>query len=90
MAGWDWKTQLPQTYPENVLDGKVAGDDAVLMEVRHDRDVHCPNAFQPFSELDELAQELLELTRLATAFTGPLHKRAIARLAYSRANSKRR
>jgi hypothetical protein len=80
MAVWDWKTRIPQTYPETVFYGKVPGGDAVLMEMQHFRTVHYPKAFQPISELDTLAQEVYELVRRETDYTGPLRQRAISRL----------
>jgi hypothetical protein len=79
-AVWDWKTRIPQTYPDSVFYGKVQGGDAVLMEMQHFRNVHYPVAFQPVCELDPLAQEVYEMIRLESAFTGPLRKRAIAEL----------
>jgi len=81
MAVWDWKTRIPQTFPDSVFYGKVPGGDAVLMEMQHFRNVHYPNAFQPVSELDLLAQQVYDLIRLQPTFTGPLRKRAIAELA---------
>lgn len=80
MAVWDWKTRIPQTYPESVFYGKVPGGDAVLMEMQHFRDIHYPEAFQPVREIDSLAQEVYELIRLEPDYTGPLRKKAIARL----------
>lgn len=62
-AVWDWKTRIPQTYPELVYYGKIKGGDAVLMEMQ-------------YSDLDELAQQVYEFVRLEPAFTGPLRKRA--------------
>ena len=32
VAVWDWKTRIPQTYPESVYYGKIQGGDAVLMK----------------------------------------------------------
>ncbi len=81
VAVWDWKTRIPQTYPDEVFYGKVPSGDAVLMEMQYFRDVHYPDAFQPVSELDLLAQDVYELVRLEPNFTGPLRKKAIARLA---------
>ena len=81
MAVWDWKTRIPQTYPDSVFYGKVAGGDAVLMEMQHFRHVHFPSAFVCVNELDSLAQEVFELVRLEPDFTGPLRKRAIAKCA---------
>lgn len=80
MAVWDWKTRIPQTYPDAVFYGKIRGGDAVLMEMRYFREIHYPDAFQPVSQLDSLAQGVYELVRLEPAFTGPLRQRAIASL----------
>jgi hypothetical protein len=77
-AVWDWKTRIPQTYPDRVFYGKVPGGDAVLMEMQHFRNEHYPTAFQPVSQLDPLSQEVFDLIRLEPAYTGPLRKRAIA------------
>ncbi|WP_404309581.1 AlkZ-related protein [Neorhodopirellula lusitana] len=79
-AVWDWKTRIPQTYPDTVFYGKVPGGDAVLMEMQHFRQTHYSQAYQPVSELDPLAQEVFELIRLEPNYTGPLRKRAIAGL----------
>ena len=81
IAVWDWKTRIPQTYPETVYYGKVAGGDAVLMEMQHFRDVHYPASFQPVSELDSLSQQVYEFIRLEPSYTGPLRKRAVDQLA---------
>ncbi len=81
MAVWDWKTRIPQTYPDSVFYGKVAGGDAVLMEMQHFRRVHYPIAFVDVAKLDTLAREVFELIRLEPDYTGPLRKRAIARYA---------
>ena len=80
VAVWDWKTRIPQTYPDEVFYGKVPGGDAVLMEMQHFRNVHYPDAFQPVSELDSLSREVYEFIRLEPAFTGSLRKRAITEL----------
>lgn len=79
-AVWDWKTRLPQTYPDALFYGKIQGGDAVLMEMEHFRKSHYPSAFQPAGELDAIARGVYELIRLEPAFTGPLRKRAIAQL----------
>jgi hypothetical protein len=77
VAVWDWKTRIPQTYPDSVYYGKIKGGDAVLMEMAYFRETHCPSAFQPVSELDALSQQVHEWIRLEPAFTGSLRKRAI-------------
>ena len=80
VAVLDWKTRIPQTYPDSVFYGKVPGGDAVLMEMEHFRNLRYPEAFQPVSELDQLAQEVYDSIRLEPAYTGPLRKRAITGL----------
>ena len=81
MAVWDWKTRIPQTYPDAVFYGKVPGGDAVLMEMTYFRDTHYPTAFQPVSELDQLAQDVYKLITLEPDYTGPLRKKAMANFA---------
>ena len=44
-AVWDWKTRIPQTFPDEIFYGKVPGGDAVLMEMNHLREVHYSQAF---------------------------------------------
>ena len=78
LAVWDWKTRLPQTYPDAIFYGKVQGGDAVLMEMRHFRDEHYPAAYQPVSELDTLAQSVYQLICLEPNYTGPLRKQAMS------------
>ncbi|MEQ1905224.1 MAG: hypothetical protein ABL888_13635 [Pirellulaceae bacterium] len=77
MAVWDWKTRIPQTYPDSIFYGKVQGGDAVLMEMKYFRDKHYPAAFQPVTELDLLSQKVYDMIRLEPAYTGPLRTRAI-------------
>ncbi len=78
VAVWDWKTRIPQTYPEKVFYGKVKGGDAVLMEMGHFREEHFPKAYQSPEQLDTLSKQVFELIRLDPNYTGPLRKRAIA------------
>lgn len=79
-AVWDWKTRIPQTYPDSVFYGKVKNGDAVLMEMEYFRNTHYAEAFQPVHELDSLPQKIYEFIRLEPNYTGPLRKRAIAEL----------
>lgn len=78
VAVWDWKTRIPQTYPDKVFYGKVAGGDAVLMEMRHFRSEHYPAAFQSVTQLDAVSQKIYQWIRSEPAFTGPLRKRAVS------------
>ena len=76
-AVWDWKTRIPQTFPDEIFYGKIPGGDAVLMEMEYLRNVHYPKAYQPVSELPELCQKLYECIRIEPWYTGDLRKRAI-------------
>lgn len=80
MAVWDWKTRIPQTYPDKIFYGKVKGGDAVLMEMKYFQEEHFPKAYQPVSSLDSLSQEVYDMIRLAPDYTGPLRNRAINEL----------
>ncbi len=75
-AVWDWKTRIPQTYPDEVFYGKIQGGDAVLVEMQHFRNVHYPEAFQPVGELNALSQHVYEMIRQQPGFTGTLRKLA--------------
>ena len=77
VAVWDWKTRIPQTYPEAVFYGKVRGGDAVLIEMQHFREVHFAKAHQSVCELGPLPQAVYELIRLQPSTTGALRKRAL-------------
>ncbi len=77
MAIWDWKTRLPQTYPDDIFYGKVQGGDAALIEMEFFRTEHYPAAHQPVSALDALSQEVYQLICLEPDYTGPLRKKAV-------------
>lgn len=76
-AVWRWKTEIPQTFPDEIFYGKVPGGDAVLMEMEYFRTVHYPKHFRPASSLDPLAQRIYEYIREEPAYTGDLRKRAM-------------
>ena len=79
-AVWAWKTQIPQTFPDEFFYGKVPGGDAVIMEMEYFRTVHYPKHAKPVTDLDSLAQGIYEFIRMEPMFTGPLRKMAIAEL----------
>ncbi|MBC2602141.1 AlkZ-related protein [Puniceicoccus vermicola] len=78
-AVWDWKTRIPQTFPDEIFYGKVPGGDAVLMEMNYLREVHYPKAYQPIEELPELSQQLYELIQMEPWYTGDLRREAMER-----------
>lgn len=79
-AVWAWKTQIPQTFPNDFFYGKVPGGDAVLMEMEYFRTVHYPKNFQPVGELDSLSQGVYGFIEMEPMYTGPLRKQAISEL----------
>ena len=76
-AIWEWKTRIPQTYPDRIFYGKVAGGDAVLMEMKYFRTNHYPKSYNAAENLEMLCQQIYRLIRLEPNYTGPLRKRAI-------------
>jgi hypothetical protein len=66
MAVWDWKTRIPQTYPNEIFYGKIAGGDAVLMEMQHFRNEHYRRFYKPADQLGQqpVWQEWLVRLRL--------------------------
>jgi len=79
-AVWKWKTEIPQTFPDEVFYGKAPGGDAVLMEMEYFRTVHYPKHRQPVAELDPLSQAIYQFIREEPAYTGDLRRRAISEL----------
>ncbi|MEM8867002.1 MAG: hypothetical protein AAGC73_01920 [Verrucomicrobiota bacterium] len=79
VAVWDWKTRIPQTYPDDVFYGKVAGGDAVLMRMDYLREHHYPQAYQPMDQLPELCQQIYECIRVEPMYAGEVRKLAIER-----------
>jgi hypothetical protein len=79
-AIWKWKTEIPQTFPDEVFYGKVPGGDAALIEMEYFRTVHYPECYKPVAELDPLSQTIYEFIREEPAYTGDLRRRAISEL----------
>jgi len=80
MAVWRWKTEIPQTFPDEVFYGKLPGGDAALIEMEHFRTVHYPEHHQPVTELDALSQAIYEFIADEPAYTGDLRRRAVSEL----------
>jgi len=80
MAVWRWKTEIPQTFPDEVFYGKLPGGDAALIEMEHFRTVHYPEHHQPVTELDALSQAIYEFIADEPACTGDLRRRAVSEL----------
>ncbi len=77
-AVWIWKNELPATFPNDIFYGKVAGGDAVLMEMHYLRDRHYPAAKKDVASLTPLAQRLYRHIRLEPWYTGELRKCVMA------------
>ncbi|MEO0794453.1 MAG: hypothetical protein AAFX93_04805 [Verrucomicrobiota bacterium] len=76
-AVWDWKTRIPQSFPDEIFYGKIPGGDAVLMDMDYLRTVHYPQAYKPIAEMPDLCQKLYECIRIEPWFTGDLRKYSI-------------
>lgn len=83
-AVWDWKTRIPQTYPDQVFYGKLGNGDAALIEMTYFRDVHFPGNYVAARKLAELPQRIYEMIRLEPGFTGTIRKRALNELGCSK------
>ncbi len=79
MAVWDWKTRIPQTYPDEVFYGKVTGGDAVLIEMQHFRKEHFRQFYKPADQLGPLEQQIFEMICFEQGYTGEIRKRAMSR-----------
>jgi hypothetical protein len=73
-AVWQWKNELPATYPEEIFYGKVAGGDAVLMEMEYLRKSHYEQAWKDPSFLPALAQKIYGEIKIEPHYTGELRK----------------
>ncbi len=73
-AIWKWKNELPATYPNEIFYGKVAGGDAVLMEMGHLRETHYPAAKEDVGKLSSLAQQIYGHVKIEPWYTGDLRK----------------
>lgn len=73
-AIWTWKNELPATYPEEIFYGKVAGGDAVLVEMSYLRDTLYPEAKKEVAALNPLAQQIYRQVRIEPQYTGALRK----------------
>jgi len=73
-AVWTWKNELPATYPEEIFYGKVAGGDAVLVEMNFLRERLYPEAKKEVGELNPLAQQIYKEIRIEPQYTGELRK----------------
>ena len=78
-AVWQWKNQLPATYPDEIFYGKMKGGAAVLMTIDYLRDVHYPQNYKDIQKCRPLAQQIYELIRLEPYETPALRRECIQR-----------
>ena len=83
-AIWRWKNELPATFPNEIFYGKVAGGDAVLMELGHLREKHYPLAKKEASSISPLAEQIYRHIKIEPLFTGELRKRVMNESACTR------
>jgi hypothetical protein len=74
VAIWQWKNELPATYPEEIFYGKIPAGRAVLMSMDYLRMEHYPKHHRPLSECSALARKIYERLRLDPLTTGLLRK----------------
>jgi hypothetical protein len=77
-AIWRWKNELPATFPEEIFYGKVAGGDAVLMEMCYLRETHYHSAKRALGTLGPLAGRIFAHIRIEPWYTGELRKVVMA------------
>ena len=74
VAIWQWKNELPATYPEEIFYGKIPLGRAALMSMDYLRVEHYPKHHRPLRECSGLAQRIYERLRLDPMTTGALRE----------------
>ena len=77
-AIWKWKNELPSTFPNEIFYGKIAGGDAVLMEMEHLRAEHYAQAKQEVSSVGPLGERIFRYIKMEPWYTGDLRKLVMA------------
>ncbi len=73
-AIWAWKNELPAQFPDEVFYGKLPGGLAMLMCLKHLRQVHYPTHHRAVSECSPLARRAYELIRREPHTTAELRR----------------
>ncbi len=73
-AIWNWKNELPATYPKMIFYGKIKSGPAVLMSIDHLREEHYPKHHCPLKDCSALARKLYEIIRMDPITTGSLRE----------------
>jgi len=73
-AIWAWKNELPARFPDDIFYGKLPGGLAVLMCVKHLRQVHYPAHHRAVSECSPLARRAYDLIRSEPQTTAELRR----------------
>lgn len=71
---WRWKDELPTRFSDEIFYGKVAGGDAVLMEMDYLRENHYSKAKKEVASLSPLAQQIFSHIKIEPWYTGELRK----------------
>lgn len=70
---WNWKNELPATYPDEIFYGKIKGGRAVLMSMDKLRELYVQQ-HKPLKQCSSLAQQLFEVIRQGPIMTVPLRQ----------------
>ncbi len=76
-AIWQWKTELPAVYPDDVFYGKYPGGHAILTSMAYLRDEHYPKHRKPVEQCSELARAVYEIIRLSPNTTAEIRREAM-------------
>ena len=74
IAVWQWKNELPASYPEEIFYGKIPGGRAALMTIDYLRTEHFPKHHRPIQECSPLARNIYKIIRFDPMTTGSLRK----------------
>lgn len=70
---WNWKNELPATYPDDIFYGKIKGGRAVLMSMEKLQEVY-ETQHKLVEQCSTLAQQLFEIIRQSPIMTVPLRQ----------------
>src|ERR1700730_2812947 len=74
IAVWQWKNELPASYPEEIFYGKIPGGRAALMTIDYLRTEHFPKHHRTIQECSPLAGNIYKIIRFDPMTTGSLRK----------------
>lgn len=73
-AVWNWKNELPATYPDEIFYGKGAKGKSVLMSLKYLKATHYPAYHRPVADCSQLARKIYDLVRIEPMTTPELRQ----------------